>query len=65
MGNAVLDLATLVDATEVYGVNGDQKLIYLDDLVEYLPQHADQDLVTTSLRPEFMLDAVTQVVPGG
>lgn len=58
-------MATLVDVTEIYGANGDQRLIYLDDLVEYLPLHADQDLATTSLRPEFLLDAVTQVVPGG
>ncbi len=65
MGNGILELASLYDVTEAYGINGDKRLIYIDDLVEYLPMHADQDLSKTTLRPEFLLDSVTQVVPGG
>jgi hypothetical protein len=55
----------LYDVTEAYGMDGDKRLVYIDDLVEYLPSHADQDLQKTALRPEFLLDSVTQVVPGG
>lgn len=46
-------------------MNGDKRLIFIDDLIEYLPTHADQDLPKTTLRPEFLLDSVAQLVPGG
>jgi hypothetical protein len=40
-------------------------LIYVDGLLNYLPIHQDEELLGSSLRPEYMLDSVSQVIPGG
>lgn len=40
-------------------------MIFLDNLDEYLPSHPSEQYPKTTLRPEFLLDSVGQVVPGG
>lgn len=61
----MLDRAVLLDLSDVYGRNGDKRLIYVDDLTDYLPLHTEDDMNKCSLRPEYLLDHVGQVLPGG
>jgi hypothetical protein len=65
VNNTILEKGVIYDATEVYGMNGEKRLIYLDNIVEYLPLHVDEQYSKTSLRPEYLLDTVSQIIPGG
>jgi hypothetical protein len=51
--------------TEIYGLNNDKRFIYLDGLIDYLPYHVDEFMLGRSLRPEYLLDTVDRVIPGG
>ena len=53
------------DSTEVYGFINDKRLIYVDNLIDYLPYHMDESLIGSSLRPEYLLDTVDRVILGG
>lgn len=46
-------------------MNNNKKMIYIDNLEEYLPLNLDLEYSNTSLRPEFLLDSVNQIIPGG
>jgi hypothetical protein len=61
----VLDKAVLYDTTDVYGMNSERIMIFVDSLIEYLPIHIDEQFLKASLRPEYILENVNQVVPGG
>jgi hypothetical protein len=37
----VLEKAVLYDTTDVYGMNSEKIMIFVDGLVEYLPIHID------------------------
>lgn len=51
VSNATLDKSTIYDATEVYGANGDKRLLYVDNLIEYLPINVNEDVQKSTLRP--------------
>lgn len=51
--------------TNAYGPNGEHRLIYVDSLTDYLPIHLVEGMNGTSLRPEYLLDSVSYVLPGG
>lgn len=40
-------------------------MIYVDGLFQYLPIHLEEEMLGSSLRPEFLLDTVNQIIPGG
>ena len=65
VSNAILERATLLDVTESYGLNDNKRLVYVDNLVEYLPVPVEEELQGASLRPEYLLESVGQVVAGG
>lgn len=65
VSNSVLERSNLWDATEAYGMNQEKRLIYLDRLIEYLPANVLEIDSKATLRPEYMLDTVSQVTPGG
>ncbi len=65
MSNSILDKCKIYDASEIYGMNKEKRMIFLDALIDYLPNHASEQYPKTTLRPEFLLDSVTLVVPGG
>ena len=60
-----MDRCVLWDLTELYGLNSDKRFIYVDMLIDYLPYHVDESMLGTSLRPEYLLDTVDRVIPGG
>jgi hypothetical protein len=41
VSNNILEKATLLDLTDAYGHNGENNLIFVDNLSEYLPNHVD------------------------
>jgi hypothetical protein len=65
VSNSVLERCTFWDATEVYEVDQERRLIFVDNLFEYLPQNVSEAFPKSTLRPEYMLDSVSQITPGG
>lgn len=65
VSNNAIEKGSLWDLTNLYGPNADKKLIYVDRLTDYLPIHLDEEMNGSSLRPEYLLDSVNQVIPGG
>jgi hypothetical protein len=62
--NHVLKKATLYDLSQIYSSTG-KRLIYINQLIEYLPLHIEENFIGGSLRPEHMLDNVDQFMAGG
>ncbi len=50
--------------SEIYDSKG-KKLIYIDNLIEYLPVHLDENFRGSTLRPEHILDNVNNFMQGG
>ena len=51
MSNSTLERSRFYDLTDVYGPNGDHRMIFVDNLVDYLPIHLDEEMIGASLRP--------------
>ncbi len=64
MKNNVLRKSTVYDLSDVYDSRG-RRLLYINQLIEYLPVHFQEMFYGGSLRPEHMLDNVNQFVQGG
>jgi hypothetical protein len=59
-----LKKAALYDLTDLYQFK-EGRLIYINQLIEYLPMHIDESFYGGSLRPEHVLDNVNQLMQGG
>ncbi len=64
MKNNILKKSTVYDLSHVYEARG-RRLLYINQLIEYLPIHTEETFFGGSLRPEHMLDNVNQFVQGG
>lgn len=60
----MLKRAALYDLTDLYE-SKDRTLIYINQLLEYLPVHPDENYRGGLLRPEHILDNVNQFMHGG
>lgn len=62
--NNVLKKAALYDLTEIYD-SKQKRLIYINQLIEYLPVHLEETYRGGLMRPEHILDNVNQFMQGG